>query len=51
MASLGFYQTKFGKRDGRTLYNAYHRAYKKKHRKQINAARRAARKTAQIEAK
>jgi len=44
MASLSFYQNKFGKRVGRKAYNAYHREYKKKNREKINAARRKARK-------
>jgi hypothetical protein len=44
MASLTFYIQKFGKREGRKKYNAYHRDYKKQNRDKINAARRAARK-------
>jgi hypothetical protein len=43
MASLDLYIRKYGKREGRILYNAFHRAYKKKHARKINAARRKAR--------
>jgi hypothetical protein len=41
MASLNFYQEKYGKREGRKIYNAKQRAYRRKHRAKINAAQRA----------
>jgi hypothetical protein len=44
MASLSTYINKFGRREGRRRYNAFHRAYKKKNRAKINAARRKAHK-------
>jgi hypothetical protein len=51
MASLDFYIRKFGRREGRKKYNAFHREYKKQHRDKINAARRAARKAHKKRAK
>jgi hypothetical protein len=37
MASLGWYQKKFGKRLGRKKYNAYHLAYRMTRRKEQRA--------------
>jgi hypothetical protein len=51
MASLTFYIQKFGRREGRKKYNAYHRKYKKRNRDKINAARRKARKAHKQRAK
>jgi hypothetical protein len=44
MASLSTYINKYGAREGRKQYNAFHREYKKQNRVKINAARRKARK-------
>lgn len=41
MASLSFYQQKYGKREGRKRYNAKQRAYRRRNRARINAAQRA----------
>jgi hypothetical protein len=40
MASLTFYVEKYGRREGKKRYNAYHRRYKRRNREQINAAQR-----------
>lgn len=40
MASLGFYQKKFGKREGRKRYNAIKRQYRRRNRAKINAYQR-----------
>lgn len=42
MASLSTYINKFGVREGRRQYNAFHREYKKQNREKINIARRKA---------
>jgi len=41
MASLTFYQQKYGKRIGRKKYLAYCRSYRRKNRAKINASQRA----------
>jgi hypothetical protein len=37
MASLGWYQKKFGKRAGRKKYNAYHQAYRNTRKLKLRA--------------
>jgi len=36
MASLNWYQKKFGKREGRRKYNAFHREYREKHAPELS---------------
>jgi hypothetical protein len=40
MASLSFFEKKFGKREGRKQYNAYHAEYRNKNRKKITVYNR-----------